>query len=129
MPTVKQLHDAIKKYNSNNCIRGYSNKKKAALIQIVDKLKQPHGAGKQKQPHGAGAGAGAGKHHKKVKKRIQPTLVSPHVGGGAGFGKPQSGGGIVANIVGQKNFKKKMKKLKKKTKKLKGKDANPELAF
>jgi hypothetical protein len=39
------------------------------------------------------------------------------------------GGGGAGNSVGQKNFKKKLKKQKKAYKKLKGADANPEYAF
>ena len=40
-----------------------------------------------------------------------------------------TGGGGPGNSVGQKNFKKKLKKQKNAYKKLKGQDANPELAF
>ena len=39
------------------------------------------------------------------------------------------GGGSAGNSVGQKNFKKKLKKQKKAYKTLKGVDANPEYAF
>ena len=98
----------------------------------------------------AGAGAaGAGMQQKagKKKKRITPVLVSANVqpGGSAGFGNvggggggsssssssssSSGGGGGGGNSVGQKNFKKKLKKQKKAYKKLKGMDANPELAF
>ena len=64
MPTVKELHNKIRQHNASNCIKGYSNKKKATLVQIVSKLKTPT------QHKQAGAGAGA------KKKKITPTLVS-----------------------------------------------------
>ena len=41
MPTVKELHNKIRQHNASNCIKGYSNKKKATLVQIVSKLKTP----------------------------------------------------------------------------------------
>ena len=53
MPTVKELHNKIRQHNASNCIKGYSNKKKATLVQIVSKLKTPT------QHKQAGAGAGA----------------------------------------------------------------------
>ena len=86
MPTIKELHNKIRQYNASNCIKGYSNKKKATLVQIVSKLKTPT----QHKQAGAGAGAGAGK----KKKKIKPTLVSAGVGGGSSmsFGMPAGGG-------------------------------------
>ena len=124
--TVKELKETIRKHNQKNCIRLSGNKK--ALVQRIAQ----HGLSQQ-----AGAGAGAGapvnniqnlvKKKKKKKKRIQPTLISSSTGGSSGGNILGSGG--AGNSVGQKNFKKKLKKQKKAYKKLKGVDANPEWAF
>ena len=122
--TVKELKETIRKHNQKNCIRLSGNKK--ALVQRIAQ----HGLSQQ-----AGAGAGAQvnniqnlvKKKKKKKKRIQPTLISSSTGGSSGGNILGSGG--AGNSVGQKNFKKKLKKQKKAYKKLKGVDANPEFAF
>ena len=121
--TVEELKATIRKHNQKNCIRLSGNKK--ALVQRIAQ----HGLSQQ-----AGAGAGAPVNNiqhlakkKKKKKRIQPTLISPSTGGSSGGNILGSGG--AGNSVGQKNFKKKLKKQKKAYKKLKGVDANPELAF
>ena len=120
--TVKELKETIRKHNQKNCIRLSGNKK--ALVQRIAQ----HGLSQQ-----AGAGAGAPVNNiqnlvkkKKKKKRIQPTLVSSNTGGSSGN---ILGGGGAGSSVGQKNFKKKLKKQKKAYKKLGGVDANPELAF
>ena len=122
--TVRELKDTIRKHNQKNCIRLSGNKQ--ALVQRIAQ----HGLSQQ-----AGAGAGAQvnniqnlvKKKKKKKKRIQPTLISSSTGGSSGGNILGSGG--AGNSVGQKNFKKKLKKQKKAYKKLKGVDANPEFAF
>ena len=123
--TVKELKETIRKHNQKNCIKLSGNKK--ALVQRIAQ----HGLSQQ-----AGAGAGAPvnniqnlvkKKKKKKKKRIQPTLISSSTGGSSGGNILGSGG--AGNSVGQKNFKKKLKKQKKAYKKLKGVDANPEFAF
>jgi DUF917 family protein len=124
--TVKELKETIRKHNQKNCIKLSGNKK--ALAQRIAQ----HGLSQQ---GGAGAGAGAPvnniqnlvKKKKKKKKRIQPTLISSSTGGSSGGNILGSGG--AGNSVGQKNFKKKLKKQKKAYKKLKGVDANPEWAF
>ena len=122
--TVRELKDTIRKHNQKNCIRLSSNKQ--ALVQRIAQ----HGLSQQK-----GTGAPVNniqnlvkkkKKKKKKKKRIQPTLVSSSTGGSSG--NILSGGGA-GNSVGQKNFKRKLKKQKKAYKKLGGVDANPELAF
>ena len=126
--TVQELKETIRKHNQKNCIKLSGNKK--ALVQRIAQ----HGLSQQT---GAGAGAGAGapvnniqnlvkKKKKKKKKRIQPTLVSSNTGGSSGN---ILGGGGAGSSVGQKNFKKKLKKQKKAYKKLGGVDTNPELAF
>jgi len=122
--TVKELKETIRKHNQKNCIRLSGNKK--ALVQRIAQ----HGLSQQA---GAGAGAGAPVNNiqnlvkkKKKKKRIQPTLVSSNTGGSSGN---ILGGGGAGSSVGQKNFKRKLKKQKKAYKKLGGVDANPELAF
>ena len=122
--TVQELKETIRKHNQKNCIKLSGNKK--ALVQRIAQ----HGLSQQ-----AGAGAGAPvnniqnsvKKKKKKKKRIQPTLISSSTGGSSGGNILGSGG--AGNSVGQKNFKKKLKKQKKAYKKLKGVDANPEWAF
>ena len=123
--TVQELKETIRKHNQKNCIKLSGNKK--ALVQRIAQ----HGLSQQ-----AGAGAGAPvnniqnlvkKKKKKKKKRIQPTLISSSTGGSSGGNILGSGG--AGNSVGQKNFKKKLKKQKKAYKKLKGVDANPEFAF
>ena len=123
--TVEELKATIRKHNQKNCIRLSGNKK--ALIQRIAQ----HGLSQQ---GGAGAGAPVNniqhlvkKKKKKKKKRIQPTLISPSTGGSSGGNILGSGG--AGNSVGQKNFKKKLKKQKKAYEKLKGVDANPEWAF
>ena len=120
--TVQELKETIRKHNQKNCIKLSGNKK--ALVQRIAQ----HGLSQQ-----AGAGAGAPVNNiqnlvkkKKKKKRIQPTLVSSNTGGSSGN---ILGGGGAGSSVGQKNFKKKLKKQKKAYKKLGGVDANPELAF
>ena len=124
--TVQELKETIRKHNQKNCIKLSGNKK--ALVQRIAQ----HGL--SQQAAGAGAGAGAPVNNiqnlvkkKKKKKRIQPTLISSSTGGSSGGNILGSGG--AGNSVGQKNFKKKLKKQKKAYKKLKGVDANPELAF
>ena len=123
--TVQELKETIRKHNQKNCIKLSGNKK--ALVQRIAQ----HGLSQQ-----AGAGAGAPvnniqnlvkKKKKKKKKRIQPTLITSSTGGSSGGNILGSGG--AGNSVGQKNFKKKLKKQKKAYKKLKGVDANPEFAF
>jgi hypothetical protein len=122
--TVQELKETIRKHNQKNCIKLSGNKK--VLVQRIAQ----HGLSQQ-----AGAGAGAPvnniqnlvKKKKKKKKRIQPTLISSSTGGSSGGNILGSGG--AGNSVGQKNFKKKLKKQKKAYKKLKGVDANPEFAF
>ena len=122
--TVQELKETIRKHNQKNCIKLSGNKK--ALVQRIAQ----HGLSQQA---GAGAGAGAPVNNiqnlvkKKKKTRIQPTLISSSTGGSSGGNILGSGG--AGNSVGQKNFKKKLKKQKKAYKKLKGVDANPEFAF
>ena len=153
MPTVAELKARIRVHNRRNCIR--LSQRKAALANDLARVKKGTGAGAGAGAAGAGAAgaagagaAGAGMQQKagKKKKRITPVLVSANVqpGGSAGFGNVGGGGGSSSssssssssgggggggNSVGQKNFKKKLKKQKKAYKKLKGVDANPELAF
>ena len=157
MPTVAELKARIRVHNRRNCIR--LSQRKAALANDLARVKKGTGAGAGAGAAGAGAGAagagagvgaagaGAGMQQKagKKKKRITPVLVSANVqpGGSAGFGNVGEGGGGSSsssggggggggggcNSVGQKNFKKKLKKQKKAYKKLKGVDATPELAF
>jgi hypothetical protein len=151
MPTVAELKARIRVHNRRNCIR--LSQRKAALANDLARVKKGTGAGAGAGAAGAGAAgaagagaAGAGMQQKagKKKKRITPVLVSANVqpGGSAGFGNVGGGGGSSSssssssgsgggggNSVGQKNFKKKLKKQKKAYKKLKGMDANPELAF
>ena len=152
MPTVAELKARIRVHNRRNCIR--LSQRKAALANDLARVKKGTGAGAGAGAAGAGAGAagagaaGAGMQQKagKKKKRITPVLVSANVqpGGSAWFGNVGGGGGSSSssssssssgggvgggNSVGQKNFKKKLKKQKKAYKKLKGMDANPELAF
>jgi hypothetical protein len=157
MPTVAELKARIRVHNRRNCIR--LSQRKAALANDLARVKKGTGAGAGAGAAGAGAGAagagaaGAGMQQKagKKKKRITPVLVSANVqpGGSAGFGNVGGGGGSNSsssstssssssgggggggggNSVGQKNFKKQLKKQKKAYKKLKGMDANPELAF
>ena len=154
MPTVAELKARIRVHNRRNCIR--LSQRKAALANDLARVKKGTGAGAGAGAAGAGAAgaagagaAGAGMQQKagKKKKRITPVLVSANVqpGGSAGFGNvggggggsssssssssSSGGGGGGGNSVGQKNFKKKLKKQKKAYKKLKGMDANPELAF
>ena len=126
--TVQELKETIRKHNQKNCIKLSGNKK--ALVQRIAQ----HGLSQQAAGAGAGAGAPVNniqnlvkKKKKKKKKRIQPTLISSSTGGSSGGNILGSGG--AGNSVGQKNFKKKLKKQKKAYKKLKGVDANPELAF
>ena len=145
MPTVAELKARIRVHNRRNCIR--LSQRKAALANDLARVKKGTGAGAGAGAAGAGA-AGVGMQQKagKKKKRITPVLVSANVqpGGSAGFGNVGGGGGSSSssssssssgggggggNSVGQKNFKKKLKKQKKAYKKLKGVDANPELAF
>ena len=152
MPTVAELKARIRVHNRRNCIR--LSQRKAALANDLARVKKGTGAGAGAGAAGAGAAgaagagaAGAGMQQKagKKKKRITPVLVSANVqpGGSAGFGNVGGGGGSSSsssssssgggggggNSVGQKNFKKKLKKQKKAYKKLGGIDANPELAF
>ena len=118
--TVRELKDTIRKHNQKNCIRLSGNKQ--ALVKRIAQ----HGLSQQK---GTGAPVNNIQNlvkKKKKKKRIQPTLVSSSTGGSSG--NILSGGGA-GNSVGQKNFKRKLKKQKKAYKKLGGVDANPELAF
>ena len=140
MPTIKELHEAIRQYNATSCVKGYSGKKKAELLQIVNRMGQKPtasakavGATPQKKQKkkikptlvsAAGSGSGMTFGAKK-KKKIKPTLVSA-AGSGSGmpFGAPAQGG-----TEGQKKFKEKLKKQKKAYKALRGYDANPELAF
>ena len=158
MPTVAELKARIRVHNRRNCIRLSQRKAALANDLARVKKGTGAGAGAGAAGAGAagaagagaagaaGAGAaGAGMQQKagKKKKRITPVLVSANVqpGGSAGFGNVGGGGGSSSsssssgsgggggNSVGQKNFKKKLKKQKKAYKKLKGMDANPELAF
>jgi hypothetical protein len=136
MPTIKELHEAIRQYNATSCVKGYSGKKKAELLQIVNRMGQKAvGATASKMAPqkkkikptlvsaaGSGSGMTFGAKNKK-KKKIKPTLVSA-AGGGSGFGAPSQGG-----TKAQKKYKKKLSKIEKKYMKLAGKDNNPELAF
>ena len=144
MPTITELHEAIRKYNATSCVRGYSGLKKAQLLQIVNCMGQkpaasagavgatasqmaPQKKKKKIKPTlvSAGVGSGGAITFGAKKKKIKPTLVSAAgSGSGMSFGAPAQGG-----TEGQKKFKKKLKKQKKVYKKLKGYDANPELAF
>ena len=137
MPTIKELHEAIRQYNAKSCVKGYSGKKKAELLQIVNRMGQKPtasagavGATPQKKQKKkikptlvSAAGSGSGMTFGAKKKKIKPTLVSA-VGGGSGFGAPSQGG-----TKAQKKYKKKLSKIEKKYMKLAGKDNNPELAF
>ena len=38
MPTIKELHNKIRQHNASNCIKGYSKKKKATLVQSLSAL-------------------------------------------------------------------------------------------
>ena len=105
MPTIKELHEAIRQYNATSCVKGYSGKKKAELLQIVNRMGQKPTASakavgatpqkKQKKkikPTLVGSGSGMTFGAKK-KKKIKPTLVSA-AGSGSGmpFGAPAQGG-------------------------------------
>ena len=116
MPTVKQLKAEIKQHNARNCIRNYSNKKKSALMSILNKTAPPSGPKPQKLK-------GANPQGVKPKKKIKPTLISALPSSNS---SSNNQGGLTA---GQKHMKKKVKKMSKKFKKLNNVDVAPELAF
>ena len=132
MPTVKQLTAAIRQINKHSCVRGYSSKKKATLVQIVSNLDNTKSS--YKKPMSAGSGSGSfssssaskGTGKQKKKKMILPTLVSSSVGGSSSMG---FGGGSSSGTKGQKSYKKGVNKISSAYAQLGGKDTNPDLAF
>ena len=118
MPTVKQLKAEIKQHNARNCIRNYSNKKKSALMSILNKTAPP-----PQKLKGATNPQGVKPNAPKQKKKIKPTLISSLPSSNS---SSNNQGGLTA---GQKHLKKKVKKMGKKFKKLNNMDVAPELAF
>ena len=125
MVTVKQLKDQIRKHNQKQCIK--LTQKKAQLQQALAAVGHSPAPAPAPAPAPIQQAKKPMNKKKKKKKRIKPVLVNANVGG-MGVGGMM---GVIkpGNSVGQKNFKKKLKKQKKAYKKLKGYDANPELAF
>ena len=137
MPTLKELKEQARAHNKRSCIK--LSQRKAGLVSSLASVSNALTSHSQNNGSSSSASTSKGKGKgkgpavkMKKKKRIAPTLVSSTVGGSSSAGMMPGnvlGGGGAGSSVGQKNFKKKLKKQKTVYKKLKGADANPEYAF